>query len=134
MKQDAEDAEGDPEKEVLVVEGECEGKADERACLAQSNGDDEAGLDELRILLLDGSFEKSFFKGKGKKKASNRSQSKADYHSRTLSGERLCEIECKKLTPREENQKNKHELRHQQRRPDDDERLVSCSDSWFLIH
>lgn len=135
MEEDAEDAEGEPGEEVLVIECEGEGEAEDGAGFAEGAGDDEAGLDEGGILLGDGSFEEAFFKGERKEETRHGRDGKAEDHRTALARDALRELKIEKLLFNHEQHHQKQDLRHEQCGPQDDKRLVLGDEvGFFVIH
>jgi hypothetical protein len=137
-----ENAEGYPEKEVLIFEGEGKCHAEKGAGFAESEGDDEAGLDVGDILLGDGTFVEAAAEGERKKHRRDSGYGEADYQSsaasrpcRAIAEDRLGKVELKKIRAGEEDDKQKQQLRIEQRDPDEEERFVLGFDVGFLaIH
>ena len=68
VKQDAENADGEPEKEILIIKSKREAKADERRCFAKRESHYHAVLHEFRLLLGRSTFYESLLERKRKKK------------------------------------------------------------------
>lgn len=133
MREDADDAKGEPEKEILIIKSKREAKSDKRTSFAKRECDDHTVLHQFGFLLRKRTIDETLFKCERKQETRDRRNGERKYHRPARSKRALREIEPEQIRLDHKQHDHEQDLRNEQGCPNDHEYLILLDEGWFFI-